>query len=63
MVVGSALWEIAYFDIMPMSESWDGMKYFIHFYCLKLGDNEVIHIYSKSVLSSAVIEFKKKKKR
>jgi hypothetical protein len=48
---------------MPMSESWDGIKYFIHFYCLYSRDHKVIHVHSKRVLSSAVIEFKKKKKR
>jgi hypothetical protein len=63
MAVGSAPWEIAHFDIVPMSESWDGMKYFIHFYCLQSGDSEAIHVHSKRVLSSAVIEFEKKKKR
>jgi transposase InsO family protein len=63
MAVGSAPWEIAHFDIIPMSESWDGMKYSIHFYCLQCGDNEAIHVHSKSVLSSAVIEFEKKKAR
>jgi hypothetical protein len=63
MAVGSTPWEIAHFDIVPMSESWDGMKYFIHFYCMQSGDNEVIHVHSKRVLSSAVIEFEKKKKR
>ena len=39
------------------------MKYFIHFYCLHSGNNEAIHVHSKRVLLSAVIEFKKRKKR
>ncbi|KAL3704338.1 hypothetical protein TMatcc_010029 [Talaromyces marneffei ATCC 18224] len=63
MATGSAPWEIAHFDIIPMSESWDGMKWCIHFYCLQSGDHEAVHVHSKRVLSSAVIDFEKEKAR
>jgi hypothetical protein len=63
MAVGSSPWEITHFDIVPMSMSWDGMRYFIHFYCLYSCDNEAIHVHSKNVLSSAIVEFENKKKR
>ena len=63
MAVGSSPWEIAHFDIVPMSESWDSMKHFIHFYCLQSSDHEAIHVSLKRALSSAVVEFEKKKAR
>ena len=61
MAVSSTPWEIAHFDIVPMANSWDGMKYFVHFYCLQSSNHEAIHVHTKSALSSAVVEFEKKK--
>jgi hypothetical protein len=37
------------------------MKHFIHFYCLQSSNHEAIHVSSKRALSSAVVEFEKKK--